>query len=94
MFGRTPKIETLRLDAVIGRILDEMDTKGPDSPEYAILLRHCERVDALRKGKEKRSVSPDAVVTAVANILGILIIVSYERLHVVTSKATSLVFKR
>jgi hypothetical protein len=93
MFGRTPKEATVRLNAAMTHILDEMETFGPDSPEYSAMLGHLERVNALRKSEDRREVSPDTMFLVIGNLLGILIIVAYEQKHVMSSKSLPFVLK-
>lgn len=88
MFGRTPKDDdTELLKPAMTRILAEMEMYGPDSPEYPKLLKRLEKLMKMRKLKNNRWPSADTLVLAGANVLGILIIVSYEHVHVVTTKA-------
>lgn len=94
MFGRTPQDNDSKLlDPAMTRILNEMEVYGPDSPEYPILLAQLEKVMEIRASKDKRRITPDTLVLAGANVLGILIIVAYEHAHVITSKAKDYVLK-
>ena len=93
MFGRTPKVEVVKLHEVMDRILVEMNQFGPDSPEYPALLGHLERVIVMLDSKEKRRPSPDGMILVAGNLLGILIIVAYEQKHVMTSKGLGFVLK-
>lgn len=94
MFGRTPKKDDREvIEPVMTRILTEMEMFGPDSEEYPALLSHLERIVALRASKEKRMPSPDTMILAAGNLLGILIIVKFEQMNVMTSKAISFVVK-
>jgi hypothetical protein len=94
MFGRKSKVVAVKLDEVIERITQEMDKVGPYSPEYPKLIGHLQRIVTLRNQERgDRRISPDVVITAVANLLGIGIIVAYERMHVMTSKAVGFVLK-
>lgn len=79
-----------KLDEPIDRILREMETFGPDSTEYEKLLPKLEKLYALQTEESKRGVTPDALVSAAANLLGILTIVSYEQKHVMVSKAMAM----
>jgi hypothetical protein len=93
MFGRTPKVVNTKLDEVIDRIMQEMDNVGPYSPEYPKLIGHLQRTLALRKSEDKQRVSSDTMAIVLGNLFGILIIVSYEHIHVVTTKALSFILK-
>lgn len=92
MFGRKSN-EDVKLNEAIERILDEMETYGPDSPEYPGYLDHLERLYALKTEESPRRVSPDAIIQVAGNILGILVIVAYEQKHVMTSKGLGFVMK-
>lgn len=94
MFGRTPKVVNTKLDEAIERIMKEMDDVGPYSQEYPKLIGHLQKMLAIRKSEiDKRRVSPDGVILAVGNLLGIVIIVSYEHVHAMTSKALGFVLR-
>jgi hypothetical protein len=58
-----------------------------DSDDYDTMLKRLERLTALRRTPVDRRPSPDVLVAAGANILGILLIVGHERSHILTSKA-------
>lgn len=94
MFGRTPKVDTVKLNEAKNLILDELLRGDPESQEYSALLGNLERISALEKSEDK-SMVPDVntVLLVAGNLLGILIIVGYEHTHVVTSKATAFVLK-
>lgn len=93
MFKRTPKVVTAKLDEVMDRLLKDMDTYGPDSPEYPTMLGHLERVVVLRKSEDRQKIDPNSMAIVAGNLLGILIIVAYEQKHVMTSKAIGFVLK-
>ena len=76
------------LDEPIDRVLTEMNTYGPDSPEYEKLVRHLERLKDMKANERQHFVvSPDTIALVLGNLAGILIIVAYEQKHVMTSKA-------
>lgn len=94
MFGRTPKDDDSELlTPALTRILADMEMYGPESPEYPKLLKRLEKVMKLRKSKDKRWPSADTITLVVGNLLGILVIVSYEHVHVITTKAKDYVLK-
>ena len=76
------------VDEPIDRVLTEMNTYGPDSPEYDKLVRYLERLkDVKANERQHYLVSPDTIALVLGNLAGILIIVAYEQKHVMTSKA-------
>jgi len=83
------------VDDEIKRVVSDMATCDMDSDEYATRMKHLERLNGLRNAEERTNrISLDTVVIVVGNIVGILIIVSYEQTHVVTSKAFGMLFNR
>ena len=91
---RKPKPEDLKLDNEINAVLDSMSVFGPDSPEYPHLIAHLDALNSLRHSKKTaRRVSPDQMALVAGNLAGILVIVSYEHLHVITSKALNILVK-
>lgn len=93
MFGRTPKNVVKKLDNVMDIILHEMDTYGPDSPEYPELLKHLKEVVAMHPAKERARIDINTVLTVVGNVAVALTIVIYEQRHVFTSKAQDYIRK-
>lgn len=64
-----------------------------DSEEYATTLDMIVKLHKLQADEKPQQVSPDTLVLAAVNLLGIVMILSHERLNVITTKATSLVLK-
>lgn len=93
MFGPFAKNEPHVLDAPIAKILLELETYGPETPEYKIAIKHLERLMKLKAKDSPRRISPDTMVSAASYLLGILIIVAYEQKHVLVSKGLSFIQK-
>ena len=93
MFKKKTPAET-NLQELIDNAQSQLDSFNADSPEYDKILTQIERLHKLQSRQAETSkVSPDVMVTVAANLAGILLILNYERLHVVTSKALSFVLK-
>lgn len=84
-----------RLEAAIETIFIEMAGHESDSDEYLELLDRLQRLYAIRQNstKPRRTISPDTALTVAGNLAGIALIVNYEKLNVVTSKAMNLLLK-
>jgi hypothetical protein len=82
------KDNALLMDPIM-RVKLEMEAVDLDSEQYDKMLNRLERLVRLKE--EKKRISPDALVAASANLLGILIIVAYEQKHVVVSKGLQFV---
>jgi hypothetical protein len=65
----------------------------PDSDQYVKAVANLEVLYTSRSYKAKNDISMETVVAAATNIVGILLVLNYEHIHVVTSKAISFVFK-
>jgi hypothetical protein len=65
----------------------------PNSDEYGVVLDRIARLEKMRDAKRRPSISPDTIVMAATNLLGILLILNYERTEIVTTKALGFVSK-
>lgn len=91
MFTRK-STDNAALDIVLNELALEMKTLSAETDEYATMVDHMERLHKL-KNESSRRVSPDVMATIIANLAGIGIIVGYEHVHPVTSKALAFVMK-
>lgn len=81
------------IDLAITQALSDLQSFSVDSVEYAKGVGQIKELYKLKENNSKKSVSPDVLVNAGANLIGILAILQYERVHVITSKALSFVMK-
>lgn len=91
MFTRTTTDEP-QLDVVINGIYAYLTTNPVDSEKYGNVVDHLVKLQKLKESNSTR-LSSDAKATIGANILGILAVICYERIHVVTTKAIGFVGK-
>lgn len=63
------------------------------SQEYFTAIKALHDLEEADK-KNRKTLSPDTVLLAAANILGILLILNHERLNVISSKAMSFVLRK
>jgi len=85
--------EKTNLDRAIDDLYVQMDDLTGDTQEYAQMADQLVKLHALKMNESSRRVSPDVKATILANLLGILIIVTHERVHVVTTKALGFIKK-
>lgn len=85
-----PKSE---LEEQIATVLAVMSTTSVESEEYGVLLDRLQKLHKMDLEKRPLRASPDTVIGAVTNILGILLITRYEYENVITSKALGFVPK-
>ena len=81
------------LDAVIADCEAELKSHPSDSKEYKECLGRYKDLQALRAANQPSGLSPDTVLFAATNLLGIVLIVGHERAHIVTSKALGFIRK-
>jgi hypothetical protein len=77
------------IDALEARLL----MTQPETDEYPKMVEQLTKLHKLNESNSPKRLSPDVVATIAGNLAGILMILSYERANVVTSKALSFVLK-
>lgn len=87
------KSET-HLDREIERAIAELDSHPVMSEEYGAVLDRIGRLNKMKEaGKPPRQISPDTVIIAATNLIGIIMIIRHENVNVITSKAMGHVMK-
>ena len=86
------KKNKLSLDSEIERITGDLAFEDPGSEGYEQRLRQLVTLHELNK-KKKFTVSGDTIVVASVNILGILLVLHYEQLNALSSKAVGFITK-
>lgn len=81
------------LDVSIEVAHASLQSLDPTSKEYETVLDRISKLEKMADNNRPKSVSPDTLVMAATNILGIVLILNYERLGIVTSKALPFVSK-
>jgi hypothetical protein len=84
------KKEKTDLEKEIDEVQKTLKCINPYSEEYGTVVANLEKLYKLKNG-EKKFVSPDTIATIVSNLLGIGLILGFERLNVITSKALGFV---
>lgn len=84
-----------KLEAVILEVTEKLSLAQPGTEEYDVLAEQLAKLYEIQNNarKNKDKISKDTLLIAGANLAGILTIVNYERLNVVTSKAFQLLLK-
>lgn len=82
-------LETVKLDAI-----QALNHHSPETETYGVIL---DRVSALhemqRTEKSDAQVSPETKATIAANLIGIAMILNFERANIVTSKAIGFILR-
>jgi hypothetical protein len=82
--------ENKTLDDLIADIQNEMKTMSWIHEDYTTRLTVLERLYELKAKDRPPRISHDTLLTVGGQLLGILVIVGYERSHVMMSKGLSL----
>lgn len=78
----------------IDKLLSDLSDYKPTDDEYGVILERMSELYKMRSEDRPRQPSPDTMLLAATNILGILLIINYERLSVVPRNAFSLLMRR
>jgi predicted component of type VI protein secretion system len=90
---RKPQHELLKLEDIIDNLIAEMAGHEANTKEYEACVKQLGALYRIRAENQPDRVSRDTIATVGANLLGIALILHYETVHVVTSKALSFIMK-
>lgn len=87
-------VDPTPLDLAIDRLFASMEKMPPASDEYSNTADQLLKLHKLRdESNSRKRVSPDALVQVAGSLAGIVAILSYERTHIITTKALGFVMK-
>jgi methionyl-tRNA formyltransferase len=91
----TKKDKRTNLEKEIDSVLKKMSTYMPDSTEYTAMATNLERLYKAKANEKERSciVSPDTIAIIAGNLLGIVLILGYEKTDTITSKALGFIIR-
>ena len=93
MFTQKPPSEPNGLQKVFDALQDRLQKAQPDTEEYPKMVEQLSKLYKLKESDSPKRVDPNTALTVGGNLAGILLILQYERAHVITSKALSFVLK-
>lgn len=88
---RTNEPDLLQME--IDRVIKQFTKLEPGSKEYIEKTDQYVRLSEIKAKNAKKTISPDTWAIIVANLLGIVLVLHYERADIVTSKAIGFVAK-
>jgi hypothetical protein len=81
-------------ESPLDQAIDEATrTLDPNADDYLKMISALERLTALKKQESSKWPGPDTIATIAGNLVGIWLILHYEEIHVLTSKALNFVIK-
>ena len=89
----TKIIKPNKFEKEIDAILEELQYHEKDSQEYAQILSQLEKLVKMQDIRHSRRIKPDTLAQVGANLGGIALILNYEKLSVITTKALNFVVK-
>jgi|WetSurMetagenome_2_1015567.scaffolds.fasta_scaffold37235_5 hypothetical protein len=87
------KKESYSIDQEIDRCLNEMKSFSVDTDKYRNSAANLKVLYEARGVKSHKSLSTDTVVGVVGNLVGILLVLNFERSGAVLSKAFGMIGK-
>lgn len=94
---RSKEHEPTVLEIAITRLISQMESHEGDTNEYSAMAGNLKTLMEARQIESdvasRKDISVETIATVAANLVGILMILHYERANIVTSKALSFVIK-
>jgi hypothetical protein len=85
--------EPTELDDIIGRLHKAIINANPETEGYAHMVDQYTKLKKIQAETSQKPISREALFAAGVNLTGILMIISFERTHALTSKALGFIFK-
>lgn len=82
-----------QLDLEIESAFDELSELSKDSKEYEKIVKNLELLYKAKSLDRQGGISKDTFLIVGGNLLGIILILTYERTEIITSKAISFILK-
>jgi len=87
------KPQTSSLNAEIERVLQYMETIDPSEGNYDDVVNSLSKLHALKVAETKKRISPDTWLTVGAHLVGIVLVLQYERTQIIPRTAMTFVQK-
>ena len=88
-----PSDEPKTLQDLIDMAVSQTMEMSPAEDGFTTAVDNLVKLYAIKNAKFENRMSKDAVLAVVGNLAGIVMILGYERAHIVTSKALGFVMK-
>lgn len=89
----TQKEQKVTFQKEVDRLLEKLNSLDPKDKEYEATVRNLETLCQARSHKNSILPSADTMIAVAANLIGLLVVLNYERTGIITSKAVNFIFK-
>lgn len=89
----TKKDKRSKLEREIDSLLMKMSVEDPTSDAYLSMTKNLELLYKAKSYDKGSHISADTIMIVAGNLLGIVLILQYEKANIITSKALSFVLK-
>jgi hypothetical protein len=89
----TNQPEEPNFETEVKRVLARMSELDAESLQYNQAAKNLKELMEAKGLKSKATISPEAILAAATNIAGILLILNFEKLDIVTTKAIGFISK-
>jgi len=89
----TKKDKRTKIEQAMDVCLEKMDTFDPSTKDYKDTIDSLSLLIEAKNAKAKGEISKDTLVVVAGNLAGILLILNFERLGIITSKSLGFVIK-
>jgi len=93
MFTKNKNNETDPLDRAIDDVLTAMKSTSPKDEKYPTMVDQLDKLYKIRLAEKPDRVSKEAWLAVAGNLAGIGLILHYEQVHVIATKALGFVGK-
>lgn len=83
----TKKDKRNKLEKEIESVLAKMSLVEPSTDEYQSMTKNLEVLYKAKSYEKDRHISADTIAVVVGNLVGIILILYYEKADIITSKA-------
>jgi hypothetical protein len=93
MFKLFKRDKRTTLEKEIDGVIEIMEQTNPGTEIYSIMADNLHRLYEAKGKEPKRGISPDTIVLVAGNVLVVVLILTYEQTHIITTKALSFILR-
>jgi hypothetical protein len=82
------------LDEEIERLILELKNEKPDSEPYVKIVDNLKVLCEAREKKNPLQMNADTLLAIGANVIGLVIVLNFEKANIITSKAFGMLWKK